>query len=1199
MRVAEEVEMITHKATELESLIESDVDLYSQYHIVKEKAAEIIKWSPPVDPGVPELPPYYTDHGMEHSKRILAILDRLTERLNIQIFEAFPLLCSVWLHDIGMFVGREPGEPYETTRKLHHLRTVEYVKQESEADRLPLDQWQLPNVLDICRAHRSRVNFDDEPIIPEGRPFEDGTGIVRVRLLASLLRFADVCDVRHTRAPQTVFEIHEEFIPRVSREHWKKHFRVGQVRFNWDRTCVEVPIILPMDDVEKLNEQRRIAGYIREELYTELQTVQHIFDKYGIGIFHVNIIDYLRGEYLDLSHVDDRDTLGWTIAPFAVESTTPDLDVLILQPLLAQEQVEQCYVEIPIVKELMQEIEKQDLSGNYLFCSPPRTGKTSLLAYLSTQAQKRDFNVLWFARQSNVPTSQELIRKLSARASLEAGTILVFDNIHEDERMLTLIGGLIKQKPEVTIWCASRISEFENLREKWGEVKDSFIERQVPGYLDRDSIMLFLDRYRELIDGETEYLILNQGNVTAYYLVDIYRQLKRNDELEREEEKLPSSDIVAQVSIDMEEDNRRTFGSLNDIERLALKIISYLDTTPRLLLEHLLQRSDLQKSKGVIESLLARRVAFPGEQVILTPKRTELETVRIFDSFEEFIVEQMYELDTRTVIPGLLLAEARDCQNEIPLALLALMDKYNSLNSEQRDQMRAIIKAQKQNPVALWVASYLAGEDPNLLELADLALESTVQIESVTLAFFGHAFSQHGEHTRATTFLERTLEMEPNQALWLHEVAHSYQALGNLELAVERMKEAADNNPRYLDCLGDIFRQLGEKEKALESYHKAIEYDYNNAKAWNNAGYIYFARGNLSKAREYCETALKIDPEFIWSIKGLAVISVRLEDFEKAIELFLKILSIEKGDEETWSRLADCYDELGRYQEAIQALEQAAGLNSEEAGYYYDLGLLWNKLDEFDKTIFYYSQVIDKDPEFVEAYVNRGTAYFNKRADYTTARKNFETAVSIQPSHSLAHVCLGNALRELGELERAQKEYEIALELDPGKEPQAHVHAREELESLKARKVIDLVKQGHSPDLQQCKDLSAKSLNTIAYDMLMAEGRLDKVAAIVKIGLEQDPSYGYLYATKGLLHFRQGDIEQGRALYKQAISMSPDDLPLQQKFHYEYGIALRIQGKFKKAIYEFECAQKIAAEYVPKEQIEAEMRKAQQGDNSK
>ena len=179
-------------------------------------------------------------------------------------------------------------------------------------------------------------------------------------------------------------------------------------------------------------------------------------------------------------------------------------------------------MEIPVVKELAQEIEKHGFSGNYLFYSHPRTGKTSMLAYLSAKAQKKGFHVFWFSRRSNVPSSQELIRKLSAKASLDEGTILVFDDIHEDKQILTLIGDLRRERPGVTIWYASRISEFVSLRDGWNDVGKNFIEREAPGYLDHDSIMLFLDRYKELIDEEVEELILCQENVTAYYLVDVY-----------------------------------------------------------------------------------------------------------------------------------------------------------------------------------------------------------------------------------------------------------------------------------------------------------------------------------------------------------------------------------------------------------------------------------------------------------------------------------------------------------------------------------------------------------------------------------------------------------------------------------------------------------------------------------------------------
>ena len=1182
---------MAHKRSRLESLIERDENLRSRYQIVREKAIEIIKWPSPADPSVPEIPPYYTDHGVEHSQRILGILDRLTEGLDLQIYEVFPLLCSVWLHDIGMFVGREPGEPYETTRKLHHLRTVEYVRQEAEAGRLPLDQWQLPNVRDICRAHRSRVKFDDEPIIPKERPFEDGTGTVRVQLLGSLLRFADACDVHHSRAPETVFEIHKEFISRVSNEHWKKHFRVSNVRFNWDKACVEITVNLPEDDVEKQNEQRRIARLVSEELEAELRSVERIFEEYGVRLFHVSAIDYLRGEYLDFSHLDERDTLGWTISPFTKESLIPELDVLIFKPILAQEEVEQCYVEILVVKELAQEIEKHNFSGNYLFYSHPRTGKTSMLAYLSARAQEKGFDVFWFSRRSNVPSSQEFVRKLSAKVSLDEGTILVFD-IHEDKQILTLIGDLRRERPGVTIWCASRISEFVNLRDRWDEVGKDFIEREVPGYLDYDSITLFLERYGELLDEETEELILHQENVTAYYLVHVYTKLKRN---ELAEDKLPPKDIVAQVSIDVKEDNRKTFGGLDDIERLALKIISYLDLTPRVLLERLLQRSAPEKGQGVVESLLSRRIVFPAEKLLLTPRRKKVEAICIFDSFEEFVTEQMYELDTRTVIPGLLLAEARDCQDELPFALIALSEKYDSLDDQQREQMKGIAFAHRENPVVLWFASSLADKDQDFLQVADYACESAIQVAPETLAFFGRAFSKHENHPQAIVFLEKALEVEPDKPMWLHTLAHSYEKVGNLESAIEHMKKAAAKDPQYLDCLGVLYGKLTRDDQALECYQKAIEYDHDNPKAWNNMGWIYARRGDLKKARECYETALEIDPEFIWSLRDMARVSSRLGDFEKARQYSLRALSVDEGDDYAWSLLADSCAELGEHREAIKALERAIELNPEEAYHYYHLGRYYGKLDEFDKAVSYYGQAIEKDPGCVDAYISRGAGYYNLRADYGAALKDFEMAISIQPADDMAHANLGNVLSQLGEARKAQRECEIALGLDPGEAPQAHSIAKTRFQIVKRR--IKRIERDYSSIMQRGKELDAKSSNGLAYNMIMA-GLFDGAAEILEIGLEKDPNYSYLYATKGLMYLRQGDVDRGRELYEQAISMSPDDLALRRKFHYENGIALRIQGRFAEAIEELECALNTASEYVLDEQIEVEIWKAERRDDS-
>ena len=271
---------------------------------------------------------------------------------------------------------------------------------------------------------------------------------------------------------------------------------MAHIKFNWERSCLDIPINFPEGDSEQ-GEQRRLAKLIKEELSAELRSVDKCFDEYSVPLFHADIIDYAKGEYLDLSHLEEKNSLGWTINPFAQKSVSQTSEILLFQPILAQEEVDRCFVETIIVKELVEEIENNQYKKNYLFCSHPRTGKTSLLSCLSTKAINKGFNVYWFSYQSSVPKISDFIQKLSTLHSIDGDTIVVFDNIHENQDILTLINDLRKQKSSVVIWCASRISEFVNFRQKWDEIKAGFIEKEMPGYLSESSIRLFLNKYKK------------------------------------------------------------------------------------------------------------------------------------------------------------------------------------------------------------------------------------------------------------------------------------------------------------------------------------------------------------------------------------------------------------------------------------------------------------------------------------------------------------------------------------------------------------------------------------------------------------------------------------------------------------------------------------------------------------------------------
>ena len=127
---------------------------------------------------------------------------------------------------------------------------------------------------------------------------------------------------------------------------------------------------------------------------------------------------------------------------------------------------------------------------------------------------------------------------------------------------------------------------------------------------------------------------MKKQHVTSYYLVDIYRQLKENS---LSVNKLSAREIVSQIALDVKEDNKKSFNSLNEMERMALKIISFLNATPKILLESLLNKIDSKKNIGVMDSLLKRRIVFPSIGNLTTYRKVSIEMINIFDSFKEFV----------------------------------------------------------------------------------------------------------------------------------------------------------------------------------------------------------------------------------------------------------------------------------------------------------------------------------------------------------------------------------------------------------------------------------------------------------------------------------------------------------------------------------------------------------------------------------
>ncbi|TIA97937.1 hypothetical protein E3P94_02722 [Wallemia ichthyophaga] len=95
-------------------------------------------------------------------------------------------------------------------------------------------------------------------------------------------------------------------------------------------------------------------------------------------------------------------------------------------------------------------------------------------------------------------------------------------------------------------------------------------------------------------------------------------------------------------------------------------------------------------------------------------------------------------------------------------------------------------------------------------------------------------------------------------------------------------------------------------------YQKALEVSKgSSSRAWRSLGGLYFAKGDYKCTIEVLRNAVAINPLFhhSWFILGCA--SIKVEDWDSAIESFGRCVAVEDDDAESWNNLASVYLRLG------------------------------------------------------------------------------------------------------------------------------------------------------------------------------------------------------------------------------------------------------------------------------------------------
>ncbi len=224
---------------------------------------------------------------------------------------------------------------------------------------------------------------------------------------------------------------------------------------------------------------------------------------------------------------------------------------------------------------------------------------------------------------------------------------------------------------------------------------------------------------------------------------------------------------------------------------------------------------------------------------------------------------------------------------------------------------------------------------------------------------------------------------------------------------LEQVLVKDEKNIDTLASLGYSYEIMGEYDKALEYYNRALKIDNQNSFIYNKIGHVYDLKEGASSATSYYEKALELDSTNMDAKINLARVYYRENKIDLAEDLF-----------------EEAYGE-----------ESINGRAKAELGYV--LSMISMNKEDYKKAKEYINEAKEADPALPIVWTGLGKVRFVDTKDANSQKEAedileevlgyFDKAIELYPHQTEAYFWKGRILSVVGREEEAQKAFEKAL----------------------------------------------------------------------------------------------------------------------------------------------------------------------------
>jgi tetratricopeptide (TPR) repeat protein len=225
----------------------------------------------------------------------------------------------------------------------------------------------------------------------------------------------------------------------------------------------------------------------------------------------------------------------------------------------------------------------------------------------------------------------------------------------------------------------------------------------------------------------------------------------------------------------------------------------------------------------------------------------------------------------------------------------------------------------------------------------------------------------------------------------------------------ERAINVTDDNFVMNNNYANVLENMGQAEKAIEHFYKALRIRPNSPEIYNNLGNALRKLDRFEEAVMCYRRALKLKAYFPEARYNLAAELTRQGKTDEAIAEYRQALQLRPDNVETLSGLGFALAKKGRFDEAIGYYQKALELEPDHIIARGRLGLALAGVKKFDEAIEQFQIVLEAAPEDLEMHCNVGIL-LAAQGKTDEAIKAYRRALQINPEYKKAQQLLKAAL---------------------------------------------------------------------------------------------------------------------------------------------------------------------------------------------